>query len=239
MPFWFWMSTVALIFFGITGVTQKLSTNRISFELSFVWFSHPAYAVTDRTVLHVPARTGIVGVSLHPSLGIPGQRYAWPLLETPQGEVNLSKVIGPGPNLACGHYATDLERAGMWWSTPTAPKACSSNSTRRPARISGCGSATEAGAAIMSQSSSHVLVSQLRYQRPSRQELTGMWNPENRSVHPSEPLRDILAKPRSKVDLKPYKRRQTVCSAVHLLVTHPKNPYFNFAPDLFSRRTTD
>ena len=39
MPFWFWMSTVALIFFGITGVTQKLSTNRISFELSFVWFS--------------------------------------------------------------------------------------------------------------------------------------------------------------------------------------------------------
>ena len=39
MPFWFWMSTVALILFGITGVTQKLSTNRISFELSFVWFS--------------------------------------------------------------------------------------------------------------------------------------------------------------------------------------------------------
>ncbi len=39
MPFWFWMSTIALIFFGITGVTQKLSTNRISFELSFVWFS--------------------------------------------------------------------------------------------------------------------------------------------------------------------------------------------------------
>ena len=33
------MSTVALILFGITGVTQKLSTNRISFELSFVWFA--------------------------------------------------------------------------------------------------------------------------------------------------------------------------------------------------------
>src|SRR5450432_212704 len=39
MHFWFWMSTVALILFGITGVTQKLSTNRISFELSFLWFS--------------------------------------------------------------------------------------------------------------------------------------------------------------------------------------------------------
>jgi drug/metabolite transporter (DMT)-like permease len=26
------------VFFGITGVTQKLSTNHISFELSLVWF---------------------------------------------------------------------------------------------------------------------------------------------------------------------------------------------------------
>ena len=29
---------IALIFFGITGVTQKLSTNHISFEASFAWF---------------------------------------------------------------------------------------------------------------------------------------------------------------------------------------------------------
>ena len=36
---WFWLSAIALVFFGITGVTQKLSTNNISFELSFVWFS--------------------------------------------------------------------------------------------------------------------------------------------------------------------------------------------------------
>jgi transporter family protein len=35
---WLWLSTIALVFFGITGVTQKLSTNNISFELSFVWF---------------------------------------------------------------------------------------------------------------------------------------------------------------------------------------------------------
>ena len=53
--------------------------------IDFLWGTHPAWAVSDQTVLHVPARTGIVGVSLHPSLGVPGQRYAWPSLETPQG----------------------------------------------------------------------------------------------------------------------------------------------------------
>jgi bacterial/archaeal transporter family protein len=38
MQTWFWMSVITLIFFGMTGVTQKLSTNNISFEMSFVWF---------------------------------------------------------------------------------------------------------------------------------------------------------------------------------------------------------
>jgi transporter family protein len=39
MQAWFLFSTVALIFFGITGISQKLSTNHISFEASFAWFS--------------------------------------------------------------------------------------------------------------------------------------------------------------------------------------------------------
>lgn len=39
MNYWLVLSTVALIFWGITGVTQKLSTNNISFERSFVWFA--------------------------------------------------------------------------------------------------------------------------------------------------------------------------------------------------------
>jgi transporter family protein len=39
MHAWFWLSILTLVFFGITGVTQKLSTNYISFEMSFVWFS--------------------------------------------------------------------------------------------------------------------------------------------------------------------------------------------------------
>ena len=38
MQTWIWLATIALVFFGITGVTQKLSTNNISFELSFIWF---------------------------------------------------------------------------------------------------------------------------------------------------------------------------------------------------------
>src|SRR5581483_4509563 len=38
MQTWFFLSIVTLVFFGITGITQKLSTNNISFEMSFVWF---------------------------------------------------------------------------------------------------------------------------------------------------------------------------------------------------------
>jgi len=38
MQNWLLMSVVSLVFFGFTGITQKLSTNRISFELSFLWF---------------------------------------------------------------------------------------------------------------------------------------------------------------------------------------------------------
>jgi len=39
LPTWLWFAAIALIFWGITGITQKLSTNRISSELSFLWFA--------------------------------------------------------------------------------------------------------------------------------------------------------------------------------------------------------
>jgi len=35
---WLIYALIALVFWGITGVTQKLSTNAISTEMSFVWF---------------------------------------------------------------------------------------------------------------------------------------------------------------------------------------------------------
>ncbi|HEX5482569.1 MAG TPA: DMT family transporter [Terriglobia bacterium] len=38
LPLWLLFAIVTLIFWGITGVTQKLSTNAISTELSFLWF---------------------------------------------------------------------------------------------------------------------------------------------------------------------------------------------------------
>ena len=38
IPLWLIFAMVALVFWGITGVTQKLSTNVISTELSFLWF---------------------------------------------------------------------------------------------------------------------------------------------------------------------------------------------------------
>jgi bacterial/archaeal transporter family protein len=38
LPLWLLFALVTLMFWGITGVTQKLSTNAVSAELSFLWF---------------------------------------------------------------------------------------------------------------------------------------------------------------------------------------------------------
>jgi transporter family protein len=38
MHIWLGFAVLALVLWGITGVTQKLSTNRISSERSFLWF---------------------------------------------------------------------------------------------------------------------------------------------------------------------------------------------------------
>ena|SRR5579863_2419721 len=63
MQTWIWLATIALVFFGITGVTQKLSTNNISFELSFIWFS-----VAFLVIAAVIAATMELDWSLSPSL---------------------------------------------------------------------------------------------------------------------------------------------------------------------------
>src|SRR5665213_2363057 len=54
MHTWFWFSTVSLVFFGITGVTQKLSTNYISFELSLLWFCIAMITVSLAIAMFVP-----------------------------------------------------------------------------------------------------------------------------------------------------------------------------------------
>jgi transporter family protein len=43
---WILFASIALVFWGITGVTQKLATNRISSELSFLWFAYAMIAIS-------------------------------------------------------------------------------------------------------------------------------------------------------------------------------------------------
>ena len=43
---WILFAAVALVFWGVSGVTQKLATNRISSELSFLWFAYAMMAIS-------------------------------------------------------------------------------------------------------------------------------------------------------------------------------------------------
>jgi transporter family protein len=63
MQAWFLLASVALVFFGISGITQKLSTNHVSFELSFVWF-----CIAMGVISAVVAVTAPVEWRLSPSL---------------------------------------------------------------------------------------------------------------------------------------------------------------------------
>jgi transporter family protein len=45
-PAWMIFAAVALVFWGVTGITQKLSTNRIASELSFLWFAYAMVAIS-------------------------------------------------------------------------------------------------------------------------------------------------------------------------------------------------
>jgi len=54
MHTWFWLSALSLVFFGITGVTQKVTTNYISFELSVIWFCIAMIAVSVVIAIFFP-----------------------------------------------------------------------------------------------------------------------------------------------------------------------------------------
>jgi transporter family protein len=56
---WLLFATIALVFWGLTGVTQKLSTNRISSELSFLWFAYAMIAISVVLVLTVRMHWGV------------------------------------------------------------------------------------------------------------------------------------------------------------------------------------
>src|SRR6266700_7330431 len=59
LPIWLFYAVIALVFWGITGVTQKLSTNAISTHLSFLWFVYSTIVIAVVTVpiqWHMTAR---------------------------------------------------------------------------------------------------------------------------------------------------------------------------------------
>ena len=84
-------------------------TNLGPMTLDYIWGTHPALAITENTILRIPAKTGIVGQASDPRLGTPGQRYSWPNLETPAGATDISRTQSAQANVSCGHYVTDLE----------------------------------------------------------------------------------------------------------------------------------
>lgn len=53
---WIIYAAVALILWGASGVTQKLSTNRISSQLSFLWFAAAMAAISVVLAMVVPIR---------------------------------------------------------------------------------------------------------------------------------------------------------------------------------------
>jgi transporter family protein len=54
LPAWLVFSAIALILWGASGVTQKLSTNRISSERSFLWFAWAMVAISAVVLALVP-----------------------------------------------------------------------------------------------------------------------------------------------------------------------------------------
>ena len=53
-PGWLVFAAIALVFWGITGITQKLSTNHISSELSFIWFAYAMIVISVVLATTVP-----------------------------------------------------------------------------------------------------------------------------------------------------------------------------------------
>jgi transporter family protein len=62
MPLWLGFAALALVFWGITGVTQKLSTNAISSERSFLWFCWAMVALSAAVLLVARPHAGLATI---------------------------------------------------------------------------------------------------------------------------------------------------------------------------------
>jgi hypothetical protein len=89
-------------------------TNLGPASVDFLWGTHPAVAITEHTILRIPARGGVVAECNQPGWGEVGQRYQWPILETAAGRVEMNTVRNIEANLCFGHYAVDLEQG--WYA---------------------------------------------------------------------------------------------------------------------------
>ncbi len=54
IPAWILFAVIALVFWGITGITQKLATNGISSQLSFIWFAYSMIAISAVLMVIAP-----------------------------------------------------------------------------------------------------------------------------------------------------------------------------------------
>ena len=59
MTHWLLLSLIALVFWGITGNTQKLSTNHISAQFSFLGFAAAFVPIGILTLVFFPVETAV------------------------------------------------------------------------------------------------------------------------------------------------------------------------------------
>ena len=62
MQAWLGFAVLALVFWGITGVTQKLSTNSISSERSFLWFCWAMVALSAVVLIWARPHWGLATI---------------------------------------------------------------------------------------------------------------------------------------------------------------------------------
>jgi len=90
------------------SVEMKYTLTHLGYiPIEFIWGTHPAYAISPDSILHIPARKGLVGQASDLALGTPGQVYSWPTVATSKGSTNMSRAM-PRGKLMAGHYATEL-----------------------------------------------------------------------------------------------------------------------------------
>jgi len=112
------VKTVALAATAPVVQMRYQVTNLGPMNVDFLWGTHPALAITENTILRIPARHAVVGQSNDPAYGQTGRRYDWPLFEIGGQKIEMNKVRGASANLCIGHYAVDLE-AG-WYAVEDA-----------------------------------------------------------------------------------------------------------------------